>query len=122
MQRLWLLASLLALLLLSSTTVMVTAAGNEEGFVSLFDGKTLDGWVGSVDGYEVIDGAIACIPDKGGNLYTKDEYANFVLRFEFRLPPGATVASVCGRRWKAEPPVWAWNRRSSMTPMRSTPA
>ena len=67
---------------------MAVAADHEEGFVPLFDGKTLDGWVGSVDGYEVVDGAIACIPDKGGNLFTKNEYANFVLRFEFKLPPG----------------------------------
>ncbi len=31
------------------------------------------------------------IPSKsyGGNLYTKDEYGNFVYRFEFQLTPGA---------------------------------
>ena len=30
-------------------------------------------------------------PDKGsgGNLYTKEEYANFIYRFEFQLTPGA---------------------------------
>ncbi|MCA9101345.1 MAG: DUF1080 domain-containing protein [Planctomycetales bacterium] len=74
--------------LIAITTVVVTADDGEEGFVSLFDGKSLDGWVGSVDGYEVVDGAITCIPDKGGNLFTADEYGDFVLRFEFRLPPG----------------------------------
>ena len=63
----------------------------EEGFVSLFDGKTLDGWVGSTTGYAVEDGAIVCLTGKGGggNLFTAKEYANFVLRFEFQLTSGA---------------------------------
>jgi Domain of Unknown Function (DUF1080) len=61
----------------------------DAGFKSLFDGKTLDGWVGATTGYEVQDGAITCIPSKGGNLYTAGEYGNFVFRFEFKLTPGA---------------------------------
>lgn len=62
---------------------------NERGFVSLFDGKTLDGWTGATDGYMVEDGAIVSKPNSGGNLFTTGEYANFVLRFEFKLTPGA---------------------------------
>jgi hypothetical protein len=58
----------------------------KDGFVSLFDGKTLDLWQGAVAGYVIEDGAMVCKP--GGNVYTKKEYANFVLRFEFKLPPG----------------------------------
>jgi hypothetical protein len=60
----------------------------ECGFVSLFDGRTLDGWTGAVDGYAVVDCAIVCIAERGGNLFTEKEFADFVLRFEFRLPPG----------------------------------
>ncbi len=60
-----------------------------EGFVSLFDGKSLDGWIGAVKGYAVEEGAIVCIPDKGGNLYTAKEYGDFVFRMEFKLTPGA---------------------------------
>lgn len=63
---------------------------SEEGFTSIFDGKTLNGWQGGKGGYEVKDGAIVCLKDgKGGNLYTEKEYANFFLRFEFKLTPGA---------------------------------
>ena len=29
-----------------------------------------------------------CKPDKGGTIYTKDEFSDFVARVEFRLPPG----------------------------------
>ena len=61
----------------------------EEGFVSLFNGKTLDGWQGSVNGYVVEDGAIVCKPKGGGNLYTAKEYGDFHFKFEFKLTPGA---------------------------------
>ena len=59
-----------------------------DGFVSLFNGQDLSGWQGSTDNYEVLDGAIRCKPGKGGNLLTEKEYGNFVVRLEFRLPPG----------------------------------
>jgi hypothetical protein len=65
-----------------------TLAADEEGFVSLFDGKTLNGWIGATDGYVVRDGAIVCDEKKGGNLFTEKEYANFVLRLEIQIPPG----------------------------------
>ncbi|MCA9269199.1 MAG: DUF1080 domain-containing protein [Planctomycetales bacterium] len=64
-------------------------AAEEEGFVSLFDGKSLDGWIGSVNGYEAADGVLSSKPQGGGNLYTKDEYGDFHLKFDFRLTPGA---------------------------------
>ncbi len=64
-------------------------ASAEEEFVSLFDGKSLAGWVGSTDGYAVEDGSLVCIPEKGGNLFTKDEYADFHIQFDFKLTPGA---------------------------------
>ncbi len=60
-----------------------------QGFAALFNGSDLTGWVGATDGYYVQNGAIVCDPDGGGNLYTENEYDDFVLRFEFRLTPGA---------------------------------
>jgi hypothetical protein len=62
---------------------------SEDGFVSLFDGKTLKGWAGSLDSYKVEDGAIVCVSGSSGNLLTEKEYANFIVRFEFRLTKGA---------------------------------
>jgi len=58
-----------------------------EGFVSLFNGVDLTGWVGDVNGYKVENGAIVCKP--GGNLFTQGEYKDFDLRFEFKLTPNA---------------------------------
>lgn len=58
------------------------------GFTTVFNGKDLTGWAGPVANYEVKDGAIVCQPKKGGTIFTKDEYADFVARLEYRLPPG----------------------------------
>ncbi len=58
------------------------------GFASVFDGKDFDGWAGPVNEYQVKDGAIMCKPGKGGTIYTKQEYEDFVARVEFKLPPG----------------------------------
>jgi hypothetical protein len=58
-----------------------------EGFVPLFNGKDLTGWVGDTKGYIVENGAIGCKP--GGNLYTEGEYGDFAVKFEFKLTPGA---------------------------------
>lgn len=66
-------------------TVGVTPEEAKDGFVCLFDGKTHNGWQGDIKGYPIEDGALVC---RGSNLYAKKEYANFVLRFEFKLPPG----------------------------------
>lgn len=77
----------------AGTAVVVANDLSEEekadGFVSLFNGKTLDGWVGATKGYTVENGVLVCKKRGGGNLYTKDEYADFVMRFEFKLEPGA---------------------------------
>ena len=62
-----------------------------EGYELLFNGESLDGWVGNKTDYVVEDGMIVIYPDRGGkgNLFTEKEYANFIFRFEFQLTPGA---------------------------------
>ncbi len=62
----------------------------DEGFAPLFNGRDLDGWTGDTEGYAAEDGKIVVRPELGsGNLYTVKEYADFVLRFEFKLTPAA---------------------------------
>ena len=61
---------------------------DEDGYASIFNGQDLDNWTGWKRGYTVEDGAIVC-KDASLNLYTKREYANFSLRFEFKLTPAA---------------------------------
>ncbi len=57
-------------------------------FKPVFNGKDLTGWAGPVNNYQVKDGAITCKAGQGGTIYTKDEFANFIARLEFKLPPG----------------------------------
>ncbi len=73
-------------------TSVSLAAKVEDGFVSLFDGKTLKGWTlygKKGDGYGVTNGVIYCAHGGGGNLLTDKEYSDFVLRFEFKLEAGS---------------------------------
>ena len=46
------------------------------------------GGAGPPENYEIGGGAIKCAPGHGGTIYTEGEYADFAVRFEFRLPPG----------------------------------
>ena len=57
----------------------------KEGFEMLFDGVNMDAWTGNLDAYQPIDGSMYVTAAFGGtgNLSTKKEYADFVLRFEF---------------------------------------
>ena len=60
----------------------------EEGFKPIFDGRTLNGWfvVNKMGpGFLVQDGLIVCPFEGGQKLMTEKEYANFVLRLEFKL-------------------------------------
>jgi hypothetical protein len=59
-----------------------------EGFTSLFNGKDFSGWQGPTQNYQVVDGSIMCQAGKGGTIYTDAVYADFQVRFEFKLPPG----------------------------------
>jgi hypothetical protein len=62
-----------------------------EGFVSIFNGRDLNNWVGNKKSYAAEDGMIVIKPvdESGGNLYTEKEYSDFVFRFEFQLTPAA---------------------------------
>lgn len=66
----------------------ILAKQQADGFSPIFNGKDFAGWAGAVDNYEVVDGSMMCKPGKGGAIYTKENYGDFVARLEFKLPPG----------------------------------
>lgn len=57
-----------------------------EGFEVLFDGTSMHKWTGNTTNYVPLDGTIYVTAQYGGsgNLYTKKEYSDFILRFEFQ--------------------------------------
>ena len=79
-------AMLMALLMAASCPA--AWGGEQQGFVSLFNGKNLEGWIGNTSGYAAKDGTIVCAEGVKGNLMTEKEYSDFILRFDFKLAPG----------------------------------
>ncbi|MFA6562624.1 MAG: DUF1080 domain-containing protein [Verrucomicrobiia bacterium] len=59
-----------------------------KGFKDAFNGKDLKNWAGAVDCCDIKDKALVWKEKKGGTLFTKEQYTNFVARLEFKLPPG----------------------------------
>jgi len=69
----------------------VSKEEKEQGFEALFDGQSLFQWTGNTVDYVPENGDLVIYPKRGGkgNIYTKKEYDNFHLKFEFQLTPGA---------------------------------
>lgn len=65
-------------------------AGEKSGWVNLFNGKTLDGWVvkNGTATYKVVDGTVEGTTTEGSRntfLCTKKDYGNFELEFEVKV-------------------------------------
>ncbi len=82
---------LACVLLMAATSLAAEeTAKSEEGFISLFDGKSLDGWEGNLDVFAIREGSVV-----GGSLKenvarnefltTTKEYGDFELRLRFKL-------------------------------------
>ena len=86
-----LITACLSMFIVAAQAQDATIKPGEKGFVTLFDGKSLNGWKlirGHGPGYVVKDNVLVCPADGGGNLLTEKEYSNFVFRFEFKTEPG----------------------------------
>ncbi len=57
-----------------------------DGFKSVFNGKDFEGWGGPIEEYEIQEEAIMCKPKKGGTIFTKEEFSDFIVRLEIKLP------------------------------------
>lgn len=64
------------------------ASNDQSEFKSIFNGRDFTGWQGPVENYEIENGVIRCKPDQGGTIFTTDEYDDFVVELEFRIPIG----------------------------------
>jgi hypothetical protein len=85
MKRLFALA--VASLVLSSPCFAADDESAEDGWIQMFDGKTLDGWKASEDGpdnWKVEDGAIVGRGSRGHLYYTGGDFKNFELRIEVK--------------------------------------
>lgn len=76
--------------------LLAVAAGGqefklEEGFTRLDNGRNLEGWIGKLDGWSVVDGAIHLDVKKSkGDIYSKTTHGkNAVIRMQFRATKNA---------------------------------
>ena len=69
----------------------MTANEQKDGWILLFDGKSLDAWNVTPElakVWRVVDGGIKCDSSAaGGTLLSKKDFADFILRAEFRADP-----------------------------------
>jgi hypothetical protein len=85
---------LIVILVLFSWICITPAQETESGFTVLFDGSNMDSWTEDSKAYVIEDGTMAVRPGKGGeggggNIFTKEQYEDFIFRFEFKLTEGA---------------------------------
>jgi len=97
--------------------VGLTHRQTDDGWISLFNGKDLDGWTAKIKGYEagdnfartfrVQDGAISVNYDgydgkfnnRFGHLFYKTAYSSYRLRLEYRFV-GEQIADGAGWAWR----------------------
>jgi hypothetical protein len=108
---------LILLLLITLAFVGCSSPQGGGGWVDLFDGKTLDGWVkrGGQDKFEVIDGCIVgtnYVGPGNGFLCTVRDYSNFELELDFSCPPntnsGIQLRSHIKKRDNQKDTVWGY--------------
>lgn len=80
-------------LILACFAAAFAAAADDAGWVSLFNGKNLDGWIqrNGKARYEVVDGTIVgttVLNTPNSFLCTEKHYGDFVLELEFKVDPG----------------------------------
>jgi hypothetical protein len=77
------------------------------GFVKLFNGKDLSGWQvnegGKLDKWDAADGILFTKGSGGGWLMTEDEYTDFELLLEFKLPKAGNSGVALRSALKGQP-------------------
>src|SRR5437870_1920976 len=60
-------------------------------FVALYDGKDLSGWEvqdGRIEAWKADGEILSCVAEGGGWLRTTKQYSDFILKVDYRIPPG----------------------------------
>jgi len=78
-------------MILSACVGLAAEKQDNDGFVSLFNGKDFSGWVimGKKEGWQIKDGVIHSDAATGGNwLRSEKQYENFILKVDWRISKG----------------------------------
>jgi Domain of Unknown Function (DUF1080) len=71
---------------LSQSSASSSSAAIEPGFISLFDGVTMDGWEqAGAGGFNVVDGTLQSFGGEGLLWYTKKQFGDFILKVDWKV-------------------------------------
>ena len=98
------------LLFLTCLVTISCVATAEKGFVSLFDGKSLENWENPYDWGEVkiVDGEIHLTANRKFFFCTKEKFADFIFEVEIHLPEGKANSGVMFRANKQPNKVFGY--------------
>ena len=104
----------LGLLLAGCLSLM---AADDKEWVSLFDGKTLEGWENpySYGEVKVVDGTIQLKANKKFFLCTKKKFADFIFECEIKLPEGKSNSGLMFRCHKQKNKVFGYQAECDPT-------
>jgi hypothetical protein len=88
----------------------LTPKEKAEGWRLLFDGKSLDGWRGyrkeiAPEPWKVVNGELTLV-GKGGDLVTKEQFADFDLKLEWKLVKPGGNSGLFFRGVETEDPIY----------------
>ncbi len=99
---------------------LLTQEEATEGFFPLFDGESLDGWWirgTNPDAFTVEDGLLVVTGEPDGDwIFTDLTFDNYVLRYEYRLPPEGGNSGVSIRAPRHGDPAFAGMEIQVLTP------
>jgi hypothetical protein len=109
---------LVASVLIAST--LIAAEPDKDGWVTIFDGKSLDGWEANEnkEGFKVEDGAIVVSGPRNHLFYTgdKEPFVNFELELDVMTKPGANSGVYFHTQFQKEGwPKYGYEAQVNMT-------
>lgn len=114
-----------ALLCNAATTVLFAAEAKPDGggWLPLFDGKSLDGWVqrGGKAQYRIEDGVLigSCVPNTPNSfLCTARDYTNFIFEIEFKVDQGLNSGVQLRSQFFDKPAEFEWKGKKVKIPAR----
>jgi hypothetical protein len=98
------LTTLAVLFCVSTASAQLTEEQQKDGWVSIFDGKTLDGWKSNekYEGFEVKDGAIVGSGKRNHLYYIKEELKNFEVKMDVNISKGGNSGVYVKSQWQDE--------------------
>ena len=80
----------------------LTEEMKKDGWVSLFDGKTLDGWKSNeqYEGFKVENGCIAGFGPRNHLYYMKEEFKNFEVMLDIKVNEGGNSGVFFKSQWQ----------------------